>query len=134
MKRIRLLLIMTILLGGCGSTEIAGVSDEGGCFPFETSFDTNTFVEVIRNECPFEMAFRFTLEQDGCKLTFIDAGPGEKDIHGVINQQGIYGAEIQDTDGTVYECQGDIVEDSRRGTFFMTCDSESSCRVELEPV
>lgn len=138
MKILITALLFVILLGACGgSTEIAGISDEGGCGPFDVNFDFEELVQVTRNDCPFELTFRFIVEQDGCKLTFQDAGPNGQDLPGVINQQGFYGVEIKDNNGTIYECQGDAVADyDRGGSYRLDCefDADSVCRIEAVPL
>lgn len=136
MRKIAIILGFIVLFGSCGgSTEIAGISDEGGCGPFDIDFELAEFVQVIRNDCPFVLTFRFVVEQDGCKLTLENAGPSGEDIPGVLNSAGFYGIEIKGTDGTIYECQGDAVEDSIRGTDRMDCQFNTSlCRVEFDQI
>lgn len=124
-----------LLLGACGgSTEVAGISDDGGCGIFETNFEVDTFVQVIRNDCPFELTLRFIIEQDGCKLTLQDAGPNGEDLPGVVNQQGFYGVEVKN-EGTIYDCQGDAVADADRGTYRLDCEFDATtCRIEADPL
>jgi hypothetical protein len=128
---------LMILLGACGGpTEIAGISDEGGCGPFDVDFDFEELVQITRNDCPFELTFRFIVEQDGCKLTFQDAGPDGQDLHGVVNSQGFYGVEIEDNNGALYECQGDAVADFSRGSYLLNCEFNAAgfCRIEAFPI
>ncbi|HKY63219.1 MAG TPA: hypothetical protein VJR29_07350 [bacterium] len=135
--KIWLLAVFSLLsLGACGGpTEIAGISDEGGCGPFDVEFVYQQLVQVIRNDCPFEVTFRFVFQQDGCKLTLFDAGPDGEDVDGVVNSQGFYGFEFKD-DGMIYDCQGDAVEDADRGTSLLNCpfDADDFCRIEFDSI